>query len=1131
MQLENFKCPDNFYSKFLSTINGIAFTQREVEVMVSFLTMEETKNIASFLSMGLRNVDNHIHKITKILKINDRKSIREFLQRSSQFSHLKNYYYSLLQIWFEKELSELKKSMGDIPALCTIVSWVEIGDEVQLLEKHLEKAGVKVSIVMKSEYEEIALHLTSLDSDPAVLTIFIVSEIQLNNFLTNEYKTNKEELKFTLFLIENEKILDTSQEYLELQDKILSPLSSSSHYYSCIFRILEKLNINASFSQAVSKLKKQFTNYQIEKLEERITQNVKNKSFNILSFVSFLEHFRKLKIGWLYLVSGLCISAIISSFLIFIQKSNEKTSGQFEFVIPSSSTLLKRSDLIGDIKEKLNLQKDIKNIILIGPGGAGKTTLARQYASQHKALVKWEINAETKSSLIDSFEKLAYDLIQNDEEKKILRSMQEIKDSQKREQKLFKFIKEKLRLRENWLLIYDNVKTFSDIQNYFPYNSNEWGKGEIILTSRNKNIENNKHINHIVPITDLSFSEKEQLFIKIISNGGSHELTAQSTKGLKQFLEILPSLPLDVSTAAYYIKSTSISYQEYSKRLSELNQEFITTQENILKEASDYTKTRYGIITLSLKKIIETNPDFKGLLLFITLLDSQNIPRELLDGYKGNIIIDNLLIQLKKYSLIDNIYSTEIGPVFSLHRSTQSIIFNYLKDNLKLYSNNKLLEYILLSFEKYINNAEDQENFSKLKALVIHAESLLQYAFLFDKLSIAKIRGEVASVYHGISKYQRARNLLEENFIILNVRKYQNSNVFARTLTHLSSLYWRFGDFPKGLELAVKAQKIYDQNDTKDYQGMAESLDSSGASYAGMGKLKEASESYEKALIIYNNRLPEKLGRKAHILAKLGHLFIGTDFIKSKKYLDESLQLLRENNFPSTLIDALTFLGWYYSELGNYKKAVEFHEKTLELSYLSYPEISAPIGWASRNLGISYCNANNLIKAKSLLEKSYKIFKNLMGTDSIKTKWTLYELGKLYKKTGLLRKAKDAFEDCLKSYKNNYGYDSRHVAFVLSELGETYFLENNLEKAEPFLQESLRILTNTGITYSYSVLEVLSELYLKKSTLSYGKQKKVFQKQAVEYLKQALRILKQYFPTDCPHYKRIEKKLKFLKFI
>ena len=70
-----------------------------------------------------------------------------------------------------------------------------------------------------------------------------------------------------------------------------------------------------------------------------------------------------------------------------------------DMVIPAEFGFLQRSDEIAKIDSILKKQNNIQSIALVGPGGAGKTVLARQYAHQQQSPVIWEINAETPESL------------------------------------------------------------------------------------------------------------------------------------------------------------------------------------------------------------------------------------------------------------------------------------------------------------------------------------------------------------------------------------------------------------------------------------------------------------------------------------------------------------------------------------------------------------------------------------------------------------------------------------------------------------------------------------------------------------------------------------------------------------
>jgi len=88
----------------------------------------------------------------------------------------------------------------------------------------------------------------------------------------------------------------------------------------------------------------------------------------------------------------------------------------------------------------------------------------------------------------------------------------------------------------------------------------------------------------------------------------------------EKFLKGIPSFPLDVVVAAYYLKTTDLPYEKYPAYLENYNKGFENIQKNILKEAGNYTKTRYSIVALSINKLITGNKDFSDLLLLIRLV-------------------------------------------------------------------------------------------------------------------------------------------------------------------------------------------------------------------------------------------------------------------------------------------------------------------------------------------------------------------------------------------------------------------------------------------------------------------------------------------------------------------------------
>ena len=250
--------------------------------------------------------------------------------------------------------------------------------------------------------------------------------------------------------------------------------------------------------------------------------------------------------------------------------------------IPSEDILLGRPYLTSMIDKRFQKQTEgIKTLALVGTGGSGKTTLARQYARLQNASIVWEINAEKSASLLNSLLTLSYALCKTDEEKQAITSMTKIDGLTEKIEKFFQFLRRQLKSHPNWLLIYDNVESMRDIQEYFPTDVNDWGVGKVIITTQDNHIQNNSYIKDVVRVGVLSAEEQLSLFTKIMKQGERKSFNLQEPHIIKEFLDKLPSFPLDISTAAYYMKATDTNTDQYLNYLENYNEDFSEIQKNI----------------------------------------------------------------------------------------------------------------------------------------------------------------------------------------------------------------------------------------------------------------------------------------------------------------------------------------------------------------------------------------------------------------------------------------------------------------------------------------------------------------------------------------------------------------------
>lgn len=1156
MKNNDFLLLQDLYKDHLATIEGIHFTSREIDVVSCLLKVRGTSKISSLLGVSSHTVITHVRNILSKLECSSREGIIDFIEKSQKSFFFKRHYACLvISAAFVKNLEKISKLKRTRGPVCLILWGYNQNDKkpfIQQLENYLKKVGLEAEIL----YQEPTSKIKNIKTDKKILLILASKKI----------------------------LQELPEEFRPLDSLVLD--DSLSYYFSYfdIFRkLLPTLNLDpiiADFIKVYEALK-QSTHFgeQGEGVETTLAIKEETLSSDLpavsLSLLGGMKRF--LNVSKWYVAAVLAVLTVFSGIGLWMKGEQDiqmhiTHSIRSDLIIPTESTFLDRPELLAQIDHRFKEKKGIKAVALVGPGGVGKTTLARQYAQQQIGVV-WEINAETHETLVRSFEKLAETLSKTENDKRILREYQEIKNSTDKEEKIIQFVKERLKTYPNWILLFDNVEKFSDIQRYFPQDFVTWGEGKIILTTRDSTIQNNKHINGMIQIGELNSEQKLNLFSKIMNQGKTSSFTPSQMIETKVFLEKVPPFPLDISVAAYYLKATNIPYAAYLENLIIYGRDFEEVQKNLLKEAGDYTRTRYGIITLSLQKLLNIHKDFADLLLFINLLDSQNIPIDFLKQYKNNQIVENFIYTLKKYSLITS--EDHLTPNISIHRSTQEISLAYLTKILDLKNNQRILDEITNILKKNMADVGDRLDYSSMKFLISHGEKFLSHSDLLTTANKAAIASELGAIHLYLSDFEKAQFLLEESGAEL---KKLNNESYARVLESLGNLYTNLGAYKKAQSVCEEGLEIYKKNASKSYVGIARTLAYLGNACKGLQDYKKTIDSYTQSLEIYNKILLKNYAGKGWVLERIGDVYqVLGDYKKAIDFYMKSLEvfnkMLPKNHVRIGWI--LTLTGSVYQELGDYKKAIDSLEQSFKIYEKYLSEGHVYVGWASIFLGDAYRELGHYKKAKDLFEKSLKIHNKNFSETHPAVAWSLLSLGNAYKELGDYKKAKDLFEEslilyrkifpdshikvavasgrlgsvygdlgmyvtainllkkCLITYERHYGKSHIKTARILRDLGYVYYLKGSLEEAENFYTKARDIFQNYSHPNLYMLFEDFAKLHLKNAEIEnskgYFQQSEVYRKKALHYMSQALEIVKAHFPENSPHIDRIKENLQNIK--
>jgi tetratricopeptide (TPR) repeat protein len=688
-----------------------------------------------------------------------------------------------------------------------------------------------------------------------------------------------------------------------------------------------------------------------------------------------------------FLISSLIIASFILLY-IYSRNNNALIMDLPEF----HENFLQRPELLSKINEILKSQSGVKMAVIVGGGGAGKTTLAREILRSFKSSIVWEINAETDDSIYNSFFDLANHLAVTIESKKELEIIKNLTDTEEKRKRLIKLTSALLRESGNWCLLFDNVNEMRNVHRYLPHRVEYWGPGKVMITTRNEDIREVNFIKSswVVNIGFLTKKEQQKLFCDILYKSEFPKLEKNLQLRVRKFLANIPKMPLDICAAAYYLKNTKISLDEYEKIMATSYKDLNVAQGALLEENVNYGRTRYGIISSVFEEILKENPKFKTLLLCMCMLDSQHIPKGLLRIAADSITADKFIYHMRKNSLI-----SDGRDDFSIHRSSQSIGLDYVLNVLTAEEKKQMIETlvsVITPYEKLETLPHDlMKMLPHLEAFLHKLSNVGLQDFIIEKskidllLTIASIhRYKAYRIIDSLSYFKKALELNQEC-------KCLDSKAIALIHLKIGEIYTLMSANNEATLYLEKSLSSLNDNLTE----LAKNYRLLGIVHMRKDRFEEANKCFEKAI----NILEQDQGHDINIREIKSNIYADmafnysmnginrADAPKAVKIMKKAVEILATAKIdPGSksqvkITGRLTIhkgrLAGIYNALGKYDlalKTAQESEDIIRKSPMTDSDIIYAQGIIARERGLAHLRLNKVAEAYDYFMEAKRIF-------------------------------------------------------------------------------------------------------------------------------------------------------------
>lgn len=1068
-----FDLPD-FEDSYCKLVNmgNLQFTHREIDVM-SCIACGRTskKSIASLLEISPRTVETHTYNILGKIDGSSWESIRDTIEYASEKS-LYIRHYDLLLFHHTILKASKKLSKKNISQLNVIL--YRGGECANNFEEILKKIltytssfGIQYHLRIIDLKEQTDNPLPSGKNDLLIVPKELFRSSQLNVFPYSEQSDSFDLLEFLFSFV--------YEDTLVLQD---------------ILRYIRNCKEEKAKSHTAN-----VSNYSIDKKYKLI----------ILLIIVILS-----AVTWKYYYAQVPHHDVVRS----------------ELLLPKEAIRLPRQQLMQDIQAILltsSSNDSVNTLTIKGAGGSGKTILARLIASEQNGDV-WELNVRTKDELRISFHNLAYSLAFTAEDRAKLTSILSIPNLSVQDKQVFYFVRDKLRVRKKWMLIFDDAASIADIAEFLPTHKSAWGNGSVIITTRNMLLDEG----YSVQVGELLKEEARELLLKITAY---HNVAIPKKEEQNAFLSNVPLFPLDVALASVYLCKTHLSIDDYIRKTKNLLDDVHHPAAQDRSQLS-YNKTRADIISISIEEIFKKNDRYKPLFVLLALTNDTTIPRSLLEQIAGSDLAESFVNELKMFAFIHGEQRIENDFLYTVHASTPANIKRYMLKKLSMQEFYDEQAVILDAIEILASRLVDHEDSRSLETLLgilngmvkvdsFAANFTKKLKYILANISICLFRHDSNNITNDLTEFIKDA----ENSV--NIK---DTLRLANALSDLGEMYRYQAEchtgirgYAEGIEYLKRSISLYKANQQLDTLAASRAMYRLANIYRTVGKYEEAFEFIELSIASYEENQQKSQGiilaleTKAQILRDKGQ------YTQALVLLNQCLSMKSDyGKHPVSVLWTQAFIGNVQLTLGLDGIAQKALKHVLQEFEKLFSKTSSYYAWALANYAAA-CEEQYPEKAKSMLEEALRIYGLKFHQHQVVYKTILPALGRIHSRAGNFAKAKEYFHKSLNLMESHYGVNHVRLCEIILSLGEVAQFEKNFTEAEGLYKRALKILQTNQHTDEIFALEKLYDFYTtwlvqKDNDNTFDTEK------AREYIAKANELTNTIFPKNSKYRQRIQRK-------